>query len=97
MKKIAVIASVVTLAAWVGLSSLLLSGLSTEATSKATAVAILEDETKTFRPVEFSAEINMDDKKIDDKKIDLDVIQKLNKAKQDMIQVCGSRNPATVR
>lgn len=97
MKKIAVIASVATLAAWVGLSSLLLSGLSNAATGKATVVAILEDETKTFRPIEFSAEITMDDKKVGDKKIDVDVIQKLNKAKQDMIQICGSRNPATVR
>jgi hypothetical protein len=30
-------------------------------------------------------------------KIELNVVQKLDRAKSDMIQVCGSRNPAAVR
>ncbi len=97
MKKVALATSVFTFAIWLGVSSLLLAPV-VEAAAQGDVVAMsLEDEKKTFRPVEFSAEVKMDETSKVANKIELNVVQKLDRAKSDMIQVCGSRNPAAVR
>ena len=98
MKKTVLATSLITLAIWLGISSLLLSvGMSVNANQVDLIAAGMDDQSKTFRPVEFSAEVNMAESETAAAKIDLNVIQKLNQAKEDMKQVCGSHSPAAVR
>ena len=97
MKKIVLATSVITCSIWLGASSLLLAPLM-NASAAGDVVAMGGDEVrKPFRPLEFSAELKMDDNAKVANKIELNVVQKLDRAKLDMIQVCGSRNPAAVR
>jgi hypothetical protein len=97
MKKVVLATSVFTFAIWLGVSSLLLAPV-VEAVAQGDIVAMgLEDEKRAFRPVEFSAEVKMDETTKVSNKVDLNIVQKLERVKSDMIQVCGSRNPAAVR
>lgn len=97
MKKIVLATSVITCSIWLGASSLLLAPLMNAAAQGDVVAMGVDEGKKPFRPVEFSAEVKMEDTAKVSNKIELNIVQKLDRAKLDMIQVCGSRNPAAVR
>lgn len=100
MKKIVSILAVFAAAVWLS-STLFLACFQTNTTVAESATSIIamgdEDETKTFRPTEFSAEIRLDESARQSSKVDSDVTQKLDQAKRDMMQICVTRVPAAVR
>jgi hypothetical protein len=89
MKKVVLVMAALTMAAWFSTSSLLLSGLRANADALETVALGMEDE-DTFRPAEFSAEVNLDEYKDQSAKVDGSIVEQLDKAKQDLKQVCGS-------
>ena len=99
MKKIVLVVAVFTSAVWLS-SSLFFACLKTTSVAEAPTSVIAmgdDDESKTFRPTEFSAEVSVDETSRQANKVDSDVTKKLDQAKRDMMQICGSRLPAAVR
>jgi hypothetical protein len=99
MKKIVLVMAVFSSAVWLA-SSLFLACLKTPSVAEVPSSIIAmgdEDDTKSFRPTEFSAEVRVDENDRQAAKVDSDVTKKLDKAKRDMMQICGSRLPAAVR
>lgn len=100
MKKVVSVLAVFSAAVWLS-SNLFLACVKTTTSVAESATSIIamsdEDETKTFRPTEFSAEIRLDESNSKSEKVDSNVTEKLNQAKRDMMQICGTRLPAAVR
>jgi len=100
MKKIVLVLAVFTSAVWLS-SSLFFACLKPNQSVAESPAAIIamgdEDSSKTFRPTEFSAEVSVDENDRQASKVDSDVTKKLDQAKRDMMQICGSRLPAAVR
>ncbi len=99
MKKIVLAMALFTTAVWLS-SSLFLACLKTPAVAEAPSSIIAmgdDDSTKTFRPTEFSAEVRVNENERSTSKVDSSVTKKLDKAKRDMVQICGTRLPAAVR
>jgi len=98
MKKIVLAMAVFTFAVWLSTSSLLLSSISTNSALNGNALALnLEEEKKSFRPVEFSAEVNLDEYRNQSSKADTAIVEKLDKAKKEMVKICGSLKTSAVR
>ncbi len=100
MKKVVSVLAVFTAAVWLS-SNLFLACVETNSSVAESATSIIamgdKDDSKTFRPTEFSAEIRLDETSSKADKVDSNVTQKLDQAKRDMMQICGTRLPAAVR
>lgn len=100
MKKIVLVLAVFSSAVWLS-SSLFAACLKTEPAVAEYSSAIIassdEDSSTTFRPAQFSAEVSVNENDRQAGKVDGEVAKKLDQAKRDLMQICGSRPPAAVR